>query len=335
MGYSQHKTQSPHYKYYYLLAYIASAIAVLTKGPIGFLLPGFIILVYLVIRRDIRELLNLQLIPGMAIFILVAGSWYYYMYAIHGDDFVNIFLGVHNWLRATVSEHPKFNVWYYYLPITIISLFPWSIILPKLIYNNRKIWFTNIPFHSFLAIWAGTVILFFSCMATKYSTYTFPALTPLAILMAIMCYQRISLICKVALAMSITYIVLTFTIAIPQTNKASSPAISQYINQNINDEAIIVQGSGRYRVSPNYYSNHKVYKLIGSNEVAPDPSTISWDAKEVMPFISVNNLPTDKDVYLLIYGNDSFPTTLNESQWSKIYSTTEGSIYQLHHSLKN
>lgn len=161
MGYSQHKRQSPCYKYYYLLAYIASAIAVLTKGPIGFLLPGFIILVYLVIRRDIRELLNLQLIPGMAIFILVAGSWYYYMYAIHGDDFVNIFLGVHNWLRATVSEHPKFNVWYYYLPITIISLFPWSIILPKLIYNNRKIWFTNIPFHSFLAIWAGTVILFF------------------------------------------------------------------------------------------------------------------------------------------------------------------------------
>lgn len=172
-------------------------------------------------------------------------------------------------------------------------------------------------------------------MATKYSTYTFPALTPLAILMAIMCYQRISLICKVALAMSITYIALTFTIAIPQTNKASSPAISQYISQYINDKAIIVQGSGRYRVSPTYYSNHEVYKLIGSNEVAPDPSTISWNAKEVMPFISVNNLPTDKDVYLLIYGNDSFPTTLNQSQWTKIYSTTEGSIYQLHHSLKN
>ena len=87
--------------------------------------------------------------------------------------------------------------------------------------------------------------------------------------------------------------------------------------------------------SPNYYSNHKVYKLIGSNEVAPDPSTISWNAKEVMPFISVNNLPTDKNIYLLIYGNDSFPTTLNQSQWSKIYSTTEGSIYQLHHGLKN
>ena len=83
------------------------------------------------------------------------------MYITHGNDFINVFLGVHNWLRATVSEHPRFNVWYYYIPITIIALLPWSIILPKSIYSNRKNWFTNIPFHSFLAVWAGIVILFF------------------------------------------------------------------------------------------------------------------------------------------------------------------------------
>jgi len=114
-------------------------------------------------------------------------------------------------------------------------------------------------------------------MATKYSTYTFPALTPLAILMATMCYKRISFICKTALVMSITYIVLTFTIAIPQMDIASSPNISHYISQSINHDALIVQGSGRYRVSPTYYSDHKVYKLIGADEVAPDPNTISWN----------------------------------------------------------
>lgn len=335
MGYTRHKEHAPHYKIYYLSAYIASAIAVLTKGPIGFLLPGLIILVYLIIRKDLRELLSLQLIPGLFILLTLGGSWYYYMYATHGNDFVNVFLGVHNWLRATVSEHPRYNVWYYYIPITIITLFPWSIILPKLIYTNRKNWFHNVPFHTFLAVWASVVILFFSCMATKYSTYTFPALTPLAILMATMCYKRISFICKTALVMSITYIVLTFTIAIPQMDIASSPNISHYISQSINHDALIVQGSGRYRVSPTYYSDHKVYKLIGADEEAPDPNTISWNAKEVMPFISVNNLPKDKDIYLLIYGDDSFPSTLNQNHWRKIYSTVEGSIYQLARSPKN
>ncbi|MDU6770266.1 MAG: glycosyltransferase family 39 protein [Veillonella sp.] len=296
MGYTRHKEHNKNYKFYYLSAYTASAIAVLTKGPIGFLLPGLIILIYLIIRKDLRELLSLQLIPGLFILLTLGGSWYYYMYATHGSDFVNVFFGVHNWLRATVSEHPKFNVWYYYIPITIIALLPWSILLPKLVYTNRRNWFTNVPFHTFLAVWAGTIILFFSCMATKYSTYTFPALTPLAILMA---------------------------------------NISHYISQSINHDALIVQGSGRYRVSSTYYSDHKVYKLIGADEVAPDPNTISWNAKEVMPFISVNNLPKDKDIYLLIYGDDSFPSTLNQNHWKKIYSTAEGSIYQLHRIQKN
>ena len=43
---------------------------------------------------------------------LVAGSWYYMMYTIHGMDFINNFLGVHNFLRATQSEHPRWDVWW-------------------------------------------------------------------------------------------------------------------------------------------------------------------------------------------------------------------------------
>lgn len=252
------------------------------------------------------------------------------MYVTHGNDFINVFLGVHNWLRATVSEHPRFNVWYYYIPITIIALLPWSIILPKSIYNNRKNWFTNIPFHSFLAVWAGTVILFFTCMATKYSTYSFPALTPLAILMAVMCHERLALICKTALIMGISYIILIFTMAIPLMNKASTPDISQYISTSINDDAILIQGSGRYRVSPTYYSGHEVYQLLGPNEVAPDTTTISWNAKDVMPFISVNDLPTNKNIYLLIYDDDNLPDIINADNLSLVYSSTEGTIYQLH-----
>ena len=330
IGYTRHKSGLQNYKRYYLLAYIASALAVLTKGPIGFLLPGLIILVYLVIRQDLRELLDLQILPGLLLLLTLGGSWYYYMYITHGNDFINVFLGVHNWLRATVSEHPKFNVWYYYIPITIIALLPWSILLPKLIYTNRKNWFTNVPFHSFLAVWAGTVILFFSCMATKYSTYSFPALTPLAILIAVMCYKHINLIYKTALMMGIAYIVLTFAVAAPQMKKASTPGISQIISQSISDDSILVQGSGRYRVSPTYYSGHEVYQLLGPNEVAPDPTTISWNAKDVMPFISINDVPTDKKIYLLVYGDDHLPDTINSDNLSLEYSNAEGTIYQLH-----
>ena len=45
------------------------------------------------------------------------------MYSIHGQDFISGFLGLQNVGRALVSEHPKFDVWYYYLIITPLALF--------------------------------------------------------------------------------------------------------------------------------------------------------------------------------------------------------------------
>ena len=81
IGYIRHKSELKGYKQYYLLAYLASALAILTKGPIGFLLPGLIILIYLGIRRDLKELLSLQILPGLLILqVLVVVGITIYVY---------------------------------------------------------------------------------------------------------------------------------------------------------------------------------------------------------------------------------------------------------------
>ena len=81
-------------------------LAVLTKGPVGIALPGLIIVVFLLVRRDLGELLRMKLPGGIPLLLAVTASWYYPMYVLHGDDFINTFLGVHNVLRATVSVEP-------------------------------------------------------------------------------------------------------------------------------------------------------------------------------------------------------------------------------------
>ena len=43
-------------------------------------------------------------------FFAVTAIWYYPMVLLHGSDFLDTFLGVHNVLRATVSEHPRDDV---------------------------------------------------------------------------------------------------------------------------------------------------------------------------------------------------------------------------------
>ena len=124
---------------YYYGAYFFAGMAVLTKGPIGLLLPGLIVVLFLVSQRDYKELLHMKWLGGIAIFVLTAGPWYYYMYSVHGMDFIDTFLGVHNVLRATVSEHPRDNVWYYYLGMFIIGFFPWVFTLPYLFKNLQNV----------------------------------------------------------------------------------------------------------------------------------------------------------------------------------------------------
>lgn len=165
-------------------AYIASAFAVLTKGPIGLLLPGLILLVFMVLQKyskankdEVSLLRNLKIAftpLGIVLFFAIASPWYIAMYSIHGQDFISGFLGLQNVGRALVSEHPKFDVWYYYLIITPLALLPWT---PVVIYQLRKLNWKE-SFNLLGGIWFVIIILFYSIVATKYLTYTLPAIIP-------------------------------------------------------------------------------------------------------------------------------------------------------------
>ncbi|MGE4588244.1 MAG: ArnT family glycosyltransferase [Acidaminococcaceae bacterium] len=171
-------------KYYYG-TYVFCALATLTKGPIGFLLPGLIIFLFLLTENSWHELKNMKLFSGTLLFLAIAVPWYFAMYMMHGADFINVFFGTHNFLRATVSEHPRDNVIYYYTLVLILSFFPWVGLLPATIKHYCRSagkWVKPPSQEKFLIIWAFTIFFFFQNMATKYLTYTYPMLFPLALL---------------------------------------------------------------------------------------------------------------------------------------------------------
>ena len=87
------------------------------------------------------------------------------MYSIHGQEFISGFLGLHNMERALVSEHPKFNVWYYYLIIVPLALLPWT---PAVILQTQKYKKWKNDFYLISAIWFIIIVLFYSLVATKY-----------------------------------------------------------------------------------------------------------------------------------------------------------------------
>lgn len=317
----------------YYLCYLFAALATLDKGPIGLLLPGLVLTVFLCIRRDFREFLRLRLLSGLAVYVLVAGSWYYMMYAVHGMEFINNFLGVHNFLRATHSEHPHWDVWWYYLMIFFLGCLPWSWILPAVV--RKYVRLRQRPVidmrAAFLLTWALVVNVFFQCMATKYTTYTLPALLPIAILSARYLYDREKLVKRVVVGAVAVYAVLTFAVAAPLCSDAGHSGrdvAAVYKDMAVDDDLVVSYGD--YKTSIVFYGEKMVYRLEKAEDIPRMlPDGKSWNAKNVMPFISFEELPSDRRVFLVLNNRrfDSFEKDFDVSKWKLLKSFDDARVY--------
>lgn len=160
-------------------AYIFAGLGVLTKGPVALVLPGMLFVVFALYNRSWRMIKRLFAWQGLLAFCIVALPWYVYMYMTHGDAFINGFLGLHNVVRATQSEHPKDNHWWYYLAVMPLASLPWT---GAIFYGMYYGWRQKQPFYVFTMILGWGTILFYSIMATKYPTYSFISLIPFSLL---------------------------------------------------------------------------------------------------------------------------------------------------------
>lgn len=167
----------------YWVMYICMGMATLTKGPIGIVFPGTIIFLYLLCTSDLRRLFKMHILPGAVLCLLVAGPWYYAMYQLHGMEFINTFLGFHNLVRFTTPEHPTRVLWYYYLPVIILGVFPWTGILLQsikaTITDSRS---SDLRILIFTQVWWIFVLIFFTISKTKLVSYILPLFPALAIM---------------------------------------------------------------------------------------------------------------------------------------------------------
>ena len=160
-----------------IIAYAFAALAVLTKGPVGIVLPGLVLILYVALwHRNKRALWQLLNPWGWLAFIVIAAPWYVYMYSAHGMDFINGFFGLHNITRATTPEHPGQNWWFLYIVLLPLSILPWSgLALYEIIFGRRD------DTYKYIALWGIVFFVFYNIVATKYLTYTFPCVIPLIV----------------------------------------------------------------------------------------------------------------------------------------------------------
>ena len=105
------------------------------------------------------------------------------MYSVHGQVFIDTFLGFNNITRFTTPEHPSRVVWYYYIPVLVLGLFPWTgLFLSSLKASYTESSGNDFDLMIFMNIWWIFVFIFFTISKTKLVSYIFPLFPPIAII---------------------------------------------------------------------------------------------------------------------------------------------------------
>lgn len=166
---------------------VATGLAVLAKGPVGLVLPGAALGLFLLWSGRLRLLRTWRLGLGMFAFVLVAIPWYALVGLETKTDFLKGFFLTHNVGRYLRPMESHGGPVYYYLLVLALGLAPWSAFLGLTTwYAVRSTDDEGASDRSlavrFLACWIGVYLVFFSLSGTKLPNYILPIYPPLAIL---------------------------------------------------------------------------------------------------------------------------------------------------------
>jgi len=202
--------------------YVLAGLAVMTKGPVGVILPGLILTSYFILctyGKGVMSFLHIRL--GSLVVAAIALPWFVIEIAITHGAYFREFILRENLARFTSVVDAHKGHWWYHLAAVFGGLFPWSIILPqamgtivRTIVGNTvvdnvqpavrdfKPWLgqskkivlrtmescrhLTLPNETllFMLLWSVSTILFFSASVSKLLPYTLPAFPALAIIIA-------------------------------------------------------------------------------------------------------------------------------------------------------
>lgn len=116
-------------KLFLALMYVSVGLAVMTKGPVAAVLPAVAFLVYFAATRQLKKIREMMLPTGAIIVAAIVLPWYLAIYWQHGWFYIQTFLLQDNLSRYTQPVWGPRRGAFFYLPVMLGDLFPWSLFL--------------------------------------------------------------------------------------------------------------------------------------------------------------------------------------------------------------
>ncbi|QOK91972.1 glycosyltransferase family 39 protein [Ralstonia pseudosolanacearum] len=189
---AQHPDATPARRRGWMWAcWAAMALAVLSKGLIGVVLPGFVLVVYTLVARDWALWKRLHLVTGLVVFFAVGAPWFVLISA-RNPEFAWFFFVHEHFQRFTSTVHHRQAPLWYFVPLLVAGFLPWLAQLPgaaRLTMARDRTAANGFRPTLLLGLWAVLIFAFFSVSNSKLPGYIFPIVPALAILAALVLEQ--------------------------------------------------------------------------------------------------------------------------------------------------
>src|SRR5262245_48661445 len=163
--------------------YLSLAGAVLSKGPIGYVLPTLVILAYLGVQRQLSRLRALFSLLGVLLAVGLPLTWYLLAFAQGGWAFVHKQVLQENLVRFTAGSGKRLPSGAFFLLPALGDGFPWSVLFCFGLWQLSR----HAPVREkgvFALVWWFVAMIFFSVSAGKREVYLLPAYPAMALFAA-------------------------------------------------------------------------------------------------------------------------------------------------------
>ena len=175
-----------------LACWAGMALAVLSKGLIGIVLPGAVLVLYTLLSRDWAIWKRLHLVKGLILFFAITTPWFV-LVSLKNPEFPQFFFIHEHFQRFTSKIHSRSGPWYYFIPILLLGILPWlGVMFQSLLQSLREPGRSAGSFASLsegkfqpgkmLMVWSVFIFFFFSISGSKLPSYILPIFPALALL---------------------------------------------------------------------------------------------------------------------------------------------------------
>lgn len=161
----------------YVAAVLLLSCAMMTKGPVGTLLPCLVAGVYLLLRRD-RFFPTFFRMTAIAVAsMIIPALWYYAAWLQGGQQFFDLVMEENiGRLSGTMSYESHLNPWWYNIVTLVAGLLPWTLLLLASLPAVRRISRRPLSTAALLSVTAAVLVVgFYTIPASKRSVYLLPA----------------------------------------------------------------------------------------------------------------------------------------------------------------